>query len=89
MFIGYVPVVVMAFFVTADGPDVKRKGAAVLPALMVVLGTGLGIELGEEEEDGARAFASGVLRMRVLLMLVGVVGAWIWPSVISETRPSA
>ena len=67
----------------------KRKGAAVLPAEMVVLGTGLGIEDGLLLDRGPRALPTGVLRIRVLDMLVGVVGAWIWPSVISETRPSA
>ena len=55
--------------------------------MIVVLGTGLGIDDGLEEEDGAaRALAAGVLRTRGL---VTAAGAWIWPSEISETMPSA
>lgn len=67
------------------------------PAEAVVLGTGLGIEDGEDakaddgdEEDAASAFAKGVLRMRdeVGAVAAAAAGAWIWPSKISETMAS-
>jgi len=57
VFIGYVALLVAATRGTVDSPDVKSKGAAVEPAEAVVLGTGLGIEDGNEEEGGAMTLA--------------------------------